>query len=100
MIQMLRQEACSGSIHDLAHVRTQLCLADPLTKSTTKPDNLILAVQTGKLCEIDMHPPFRLLVRHKAFYHEWCLKTLKNFTLYTDFLEDYLCEDAKNAQDC
>ena len=27
MIQMLRQEACSGQMHDLAHVLTQYCLA-------------------------------------------------------------------------
>ena len=28
MIYMLRKEACSGSIHDLAHIPTQNCLAD------------------------------------------------------------------------
>ena len=32
MIQMLRKEACSGSIADLSHIRTQWCLADCLTK--------------------------------------------------------------------
>ena len=37
MIQMLRQEACSGQTHDLAHVRTQYCLADPLTKKSVSP---------------------------------------------------------------
>ena len=31
MISMLRKEACSGSIHDLAHISTQNCLADCLT---------------------------------------------------------------------
>ena len=28
MIQMLRKEACSGSIADLSHIRTQWCLAE------------------------------------------------------------------------
>ena len=36
MIQMLRQEACSGQMHDLAHVLTQYCLADPLTKKSVR----------------------------------------------------------------
>ena len=35
-IQMLRQEACSGQMHYLAHVLTQYCLADPLTKSLSR----------------------------------------------------------------
>ena len=39
MISMLRKEACSGSIHDLAHSPTQNCLADCLTKASAKADN-------------------------------------------------------------
>ena len=46
MISMLRKEACSGSIHDLAHIPTQNFLADCLTKASSKADNLITAVQT------------------------------------------------------
>ena len=46
MIQMLRKEACSGGIIDLAHVRTEFCLADCLTKAGCKPDTLIEAVRT------------------------------------------------------
>ena len=49
MISMLRKEACSGSIHDLAHIPYKNCLADCFTKASTKADNLITAVQTGKL---------------------------------------------------
>ena len=49
MISMLRKEVCSGSIHDLAHIPTQNCLADCLTKSSAKADNLIAAVKTGRL---------------------------------------------------
>ena len=56
MIQMLRQEACSGQMHDLAHVITQYCLADPLTKKSVSATLLISTVQTGILREVDTHP--------------------------------------------
>ena len=71
MIQMLRKEACSGSIHDLAHVRTALCLSDALTKSSAKPDELVTAVHTGVLKEVDTHPNFRTLIKHRAFLLQW-----------------------------
>ena len=41
MIQMLRQEACSGSLADLSHIRTQWCLVDCLTKKSANPQALI-----------------------------------------------------------
>ena len=72
MISMLRKEACSGSIHDLAHIPTQNCLADCLTKASAKADNLITAVKTGELLEVDIHPKFRTLMEHKAFLSTWC----------------------------
>ena len=43
MLSILRKEACSGTIHDLAHIPTQICLAACLTKSSAKADNLITA---------------------------------------------------------
>ena len=49
MISVLRKEACSGSIHDLAHSPTQNCMAECPTKASAKADNLIAAVKTGKL---------------------------------------------------
>ena len=67
MIQMLRKEACSGAMEDLAHVRTEFCLADSLTKHTAKPDVLIAAVESGTLREVDHEPPFRSQLQHKAF---------------------------------
>ena len=70
MIQMLRQEACSGQKHDLAHVLTQYCLADPLTKKSVSAALLISTVQTGILREVDTHPPFKSTVQHKAFITE------------------------------
>ena len=36
MISIVRKAACSGSIHDLAHISTQNCLADCLTKASAK----------------------------------------------------------------
>ena len=59
MLSMLRQEAHSGSIHDLAHIPTHNCLADT-------------AVNTGRLLDVDMHPDFRTLMEHKAFLSAWC----------------------------
>ena len=67
MIQMLRREACSGSIEDLAHVRTEYCLADCFTKASAKPDALVKAVETGVLPQIDCHPLFRSSIPHKAY---------------------------------
>ena len=71
MIQMLRKEACSGAIDDLAHVRTEVCLSDCLTKASAKSHNLRLAVETSALPDVDMHPSFRTLMHHKAFLIEW-----------------------------
>ena len=61
--------------HDLAHVLTQYCLADPLTKKSVSAALLISTVQTGILREADTHPPFRSTVQHKAFITE---------TIYSD----------------
>ena len=54
MISMLRKEACSGSIHDLAHIPTHNCVADCLTKASAKADNLITAVKTRRLLDDDI----------------------------------------------
>ena len=62
MISMLRNQTCSGRIHDLAHTSTQNCLAVCLTKLSAKADNLITAVQTVRLLEVDVHPNFRTLM--------------------------------------
>ena len=78
MIQMLRKEACSGAIDDLAHVKTQDCLADCLTKHSAKPDVLIQAVPSGILPNVDVHPSFRSLMRHKAFLASWLTSHLNH----------------------
>ncbi len=88
MIQMLRKEACSGAIDDLAHVDTSKCLSDCLTKHSAKPDELLETVDTGVLKDVDCHPPFRELLRHKAYLAEWTVRNLKDATsLFT-----VLCE--------
>ena len=69
MINQLRHEACSGAIDDLAHVNSTEMMADTLTKNSAKADNLIEAVESGKLLNADKHLPFREMMRyrHKAF---------------------------------
>ena len=71
-IHLPAQKACSGSMHDLAHIPTQNCLAYCLTEASAKADNLITAVKTGRLLEVDIHPYFRTLMEHKAFLSTWC----------------------------
>ena len=68
MISMLRKEACSGSMQDLAHIPTQNCSADFLTNASAKADNLITAVKTGKLFDVDIQPDFRTLMEHKGLF--------------------------------
>ena len=58
MISMLRKEACSGGIHDLAHIPTQNCLADCRTTASAKADNLITAVKSVELLEVDKTSQF------------------------------------------
>ena len=77
MIQMLRKEACSGGIEDLAHVRSEDCMSDCLTKHSAKPDNLIKAVVTGMLPNVDVHPAFRSLLKHRAYLSDWSREHLQ-----------------------
>ena len=72
MISMLRREACSGSIHHLAYIPIQNCLAHCLTQASAKAENLITAVETRKLLEVDIHPCYRTLMQHEAFLSTWC----------------------------
>ena len=72
LISMLRKAACSGSIHDLAHIPTQNCLSDCLTKASAKADNLITAVKTGRLLDVEIHPNFGTVMERGAFLSTWC----------------------------
>ena len=75
LIQMLRKESNIGQMHDLAHVRSEDCLADSLTKHSAKADDLIKAVLTGNLLNVDSHPPFRTMLQNKAFLVEWLCRS-------------------------
>ena len=72
MIQMLRHEAVSGSMQDLAHVVSKDMLADVLTKQECNEGfrSLSKAVTTGILPIFDAQVNFRDLIRksHKAFF--------------------------------
>ena len=78
LIQMLRKESNSGQMHDLAHVRSEDCLADSLTKHSAKADELIKAVLTGSLLNVDAHPPFRTMLQKRAFLVEWLAHNTKH----------------------
>ena len=92
MIQMLRKEACSGSIDDLAHVRTEVCLSDCLTKMSAKTDALRKAIDTGTLPDVDMHPSFRTLMQHKAFLVEWLVNYVGDHCRHCLFLGSVLAD--------
>ena len=90
MISMLRKEAFPGSIHDLAHIPTQNCEADCLTKASAKADNLITAVKTGELVEVDFHPHLTTVMEHMAFLSTWCgtfMQTKENAVFFLNDLK-------------
>jgi hypothetical protein len=86
LIQMLRKESGSGNIDDLAHVKSEFCLSDALTKHSAKPDELIRAVETGLLRQVDTHPPFRSLLKHKAYLCLWITRFVKEPLKVVSFL--------------
>lgn len=71
MIQMLCTEAFSRAVQDCAHIRTEYCLAVPLTRSTAKPESLIKTMGTGISCAVDCNPLFRTTVQNKAGWADW-----------------------------
>ena len=90
---MLRKECNSGSIHDMSHIKTEYMLADSLTKASARPDQLIKAVITGNLLQIDVHPSFRSLIQHKAYLVNWCINHLSNpLTVISFFSEQVQTE--------
>ena len=46
-------------------------MSDALTKHSAKADELIRAVESGNLRLVGVHPPFRTLIRHKAYLMTW-----------------------------
>ena len=72
MISMLSKEASSRNIHDLAPIPTQNCLADCLTKASAKADNLITAVKTGRLLNVEIQPILEHSWNIRLSYLLWC----------------------------
>ena len=80
MITSLRTEACSGQIDDLAHVTTDVQMADCLTKDKpTLLKGLQNTVNTGIIPKVDMHIPFRemMMTKHKAYLAHWLTKNIR-----------------------
>ena len=94
LIQTLRHESNTGHLDDLSHIASKYCLADPLTKSTAKPDQLVSSITTGKRENVDVHPPFRSLLKHKAFLTTWVIETLSEphnvLTFFCEDISDYV----------
>jgi len=76
MIQMMRHDACTGQIDDLAHVASADMMADTLTKSKCENfKHLKETILTGWIPNCDAQPLFRELIakHHKAFLVQWLL---------------------------
>ena len=100
LIQMLRKESVSGRISDLAHVVSADCLSDSLTKHSAKPDALILAVESGFLPNIDIHPPFRTMLKHKAFLAKWIVGYVDKPGQVLTFLDEDMYHEVYSAMHC
>ena len=91
---MLRAEACSGAIDDLAHVVSADCMADCLTKASAKAEFLVKAVDDGKLPNVDRHPPFREIMagRHKAYQTvaHWIIENIPSCNDVVTFLGQFV----------
>ena len=78
-------------------------------KQGAKPDNLIKAVNTGILPNVDMHPSFRSLMENKAYLAEWLVRNVENAYSVQTFMEEpvqyeitsyYLSRGRSNHDDC
>ena len=92
MIQMLRHEAVSGNIDDLAHVVSVDMMADVLTKTDCVSGLRALsqAVTTGFLPNVDAQVNFREMIKssHKAFFCTWLLQHV-DLNLATDVVTSF-----------
>ena len=79
----------SGSMDDLAHVTTENQMADCLTKDKPSAMQCLKdAVATGRLPQVDTHPPFRVLMqnKHKAYFIHWLTQNIVNVAQASYFL--------------
>ena len=96
LIQMLRHESNSGQLDDLSHIVSEYCLADPLTKSSAKPDQLVPTTETGVMENADVHPPFCSLLKHKAFLSQWVADYMHDARQAISFLAEDMSQDMLN----
>ena len=90
---MLRHESNSGQLDDLSHIVSEFCLADPLTKSSAKPDQLVKTIETGVMQNVDVHPPFRSLLKHKAFLSQWVADYMHDARQAITFMAEDISQD-------
>ena len=93
LIQMLRHESNTGQLDDLSHIVSEFCLADPLTKSSAKPDQLVKTIETGIMQNVDVHPPFRSLLKHKAFLSQWVADYMHDARQAIAFMAEDISQD-------
>ena len=101
MIQMLRHEACSGSIQDLAHVASADMMADTLTKSKCENFKFLKAsIESGVIPNTDAQPNFRQSIEnhHKAFLCEFVCRHI-NLDIIHDRVLSFLGEDIEHEMD-
>ena len=79
----------------MAHVVSEDCLSDCLTKASAIPQALIKAVDTGYLPNIDKHPPFREMMKHK---HK-AYSTTRDYSECTDELISWLAHNVEHVDD-
>jgi hypothetical protein len=72
-------------------------LADSLTKASARADNLIQAVTTGNLLQVDVHPSFRSLIQHRAYTVNWCINNLKRSHDIATFFTEDIGEDIRQS---
>ena len=108
MNSMLRKEACSGSIRDLAHIPTQHCLSDCLTNSSAKADNLSTSVKTRRLSDVEIHqilehslstrPPNQTGAEHSCTQgrHVFLPERFKDFSLTSFTRRTIPCDVCEN----
>ena len=96
LVQMLRHESKSGQLDDLSHIASEYCLADPLTKSSTKPDQPVKSIDTGVLENVDVHPPFRSSLKQKAFLSQWVADYMQDARQALTFMTEDISQDMQS----
>ncbi len=72
-------------------------MADCLTKASAKPDALLKAVNSGRIPNVDKHPPFREVMqgKHKAYKStaHWTVNNLEDAGSVSTFLGERVFDE-------